>query len=180
MLCLPLKKLNGYLFSINPERVKPTIRAKVIAYQDECFAVLHDYFHHGAAINPRNQKPKQIPDQTNALKKAKDKIDRLISERDALANAAASEKRFSKQWEGIAKMSVEAHAVVVSLYKGAVARLCEKKRGRGGADGIFADKLLICTRPGKCVWGCTPEFCLDYPSVLGDTRRAQLGNYMIQ
>ncbi len=53
MFCIPLKKLNGWLFSINPEKVKPEIREKVVAYQEECFAVLHDYWTKGYAVNPR-------------------------------------------------------------------------------------------------------------------------------
>ncbi|EKD7432533.1 hypothetical protein K9U00_06960 [Escherichia coli] len=36
MLCIPLKKLNGWLFSINPEKVRADIRDKLIQYQDEC------------------------------------------------------------------------------------------------------------------------------------------------
>ncbi|EPK1682136.1 phage antirepressor N-terminal domain-containing protein [Klebsiella aerogenes] len=49
-LCLPLKKLNGWLFSINPEKVRADIRDKLIQYQEECFTVLHDYWTKGAAI----------------------------------------------------------------------------------------------------------------------------------
>lgn len=45
MLCIPLRKLNGWLFTINPEKVKPEIRERVIQYQEECFEVLHDYWH---------------------------------------------------------------------------------------------------------------------------------------
>ncbi|MEZ7027267.1 antirepressor protein Ant [Klebsiella pneumoniae] len=50
MLCLPLKKLNGWLFSINPEKVRADIRDKLIQYQEECFTVLHDYWTKGAAV----------------------------------------------------------------------------------------------------------------------------------
>lgn len=52
LLCLPLKKLNGWLFSINPEKVRADIRDKLIQYQEECFTVLHDYWTKGAAIRP--------------------------------------------------------------------------------------------------------------------------------
>lgn len=52
MLCLPLKKLNGWLFSINPEKVRADIRDKLIQYQEECFTVLHDYWTKGAAVRP--------------------------------------------------------------------------------------------------------------------------------
>lgn len=55
MLCMPLRKLNGWLFSINPAKVKESIRGKLIAYQEECFAVLHDYWAKGVAVNPRKQ-----------------------------------------------------------------------------------------------------------------------------
>lgn len=53
MLCIPLRKLNGWLFSINPSRVKASIRGKLIEYQEECFAALHDYWTKGVAVNPR-------------------------------------------------------------------------------------------------------------------------------
>lgn len=53
LLCLPLKKLNGWLFSINPEKVRSDIRDKLIQYQEECFTVLHDYWNKGEATNPR-------------------------------------------------------------------------------------------------------------------------------
>lgn len=53
MLCLPLKKLNGWLFSINPVKVKVDIRDKLMQYQEECFAVLHDYWTKGQALNPK-------------------------------------------------------------------------------------------------------------------------------
>ncbi len=51
MLCIPLKKLNGYLFSINPEKVHERIRDKVVLYQEECFKTLYDYFTKGFALN---------------------------------------------------------------------------------------------------------------------------------
>ncbi len=55
MVCIPLKKLNGWLFSINPEKVAEGIRDRVIAYQEECFQALYDYWHKGISLNPRKQ-----------------------------------------------------------------------------------------------------------------------------
>lgn len=43
MLCLPLSKIAGFLYSINPSKVKPELRERVITYQEECDEVL---FHH--------------------------------------------------------------------------------------------------------------------------------------
>lgn len=44
MICLPLDMLNGWLFGIDANRVKPEIKDRVIAYQRECFKVLADHF----------------------------------------------------------------------------------------------------------------------------------------
>ena len=72
LLCLPLKKLNGWLFSINPEKVRADIRDKLIQYQEECFTVLHDYWTKGEVKNPRKAKKslpgKITPEQQEAIK----------------------------------------------------------------------------------------------------------------
>lgn len=60
LLCIPQKKLNGWLFSINPEKVRADIRDKLIQYQEECFSVLHDYWTKGHVVNPRKAK-KALP-----------------------------------------------------------------------------------------------------------------------
>lgn len=46
MLCLPLNYLNGWLFGIHPDRVKPEVREKLLAYQLDCHQVLADAFVH--------------------------------------------------------------------------------------------------------------------------------------
>jgi hypothetical protein len=43
-LMLPVKFLNGWLFGIDSNRVKPEIRDRLIAYQTECFEVLANHF----------------------------------------------------------------------------------------------------------------------------------------
>ena len=50
---IPLSKLNGWLFSINPNKVKPEVKQKLIEYKKECFNVLNSYFNNGIAINHR-------------------------------------------------------------------------------------------------------------------------------
>jgi hypothetical protein len=44
MFCIPLEQINGWLFSINPNKVPDTVRPKLIAYQQECFQVLYKHF----------------------------------------------------------------------------------------------------------------------------------------
>ena len=46
-LCLPLDYLNGWLFGINAERVRPELRERVIRYQENCYHVLAAAFREG-------------------------------------------------------------------------------------------------------------------------------------
>jgi len=52
MLCLPLKKLPAWLYSISPNKVKPELRDKIIRYQNECDDALWDYWSKGSATRP--------------------------------------------------------------------------------------------------------------------------------
>jgi len=52
MLCLPLRKLPGWLYSISPAKVRPDIRPKLERYQEECDEVLWRYWNEGVAVNP--------------------------------------------------------------------------------------------------------------------------------
>lgn len=72
MTCLALRKLNGWLQTISPNKVKPEIRANVIRYQEECDDVLYEYWTNGEVKNPRKTKKslpgKITPDQQEAIK----------------------------------------------------------------------------------------------------------------
>ena len=52
-LCMPLRKLPGWLMTIQPSRLKPEIREKASAFQNECDDVLWNYWTKGIAVNPR-------------------------------------------------------------------------------------------------------------------------------
>lgn len=53
MLCLPLDYINGFLFGINANRVKPELRERLITYQRECYQVLSAAFLDPAAAVER-------------------------------------------------------------------------------------------------------------------------------
>ncbi|EXS28381.1 antirepressor domain protein [Acinetobacter sp. 742879] len=53
MICLLLRKLPAWFYSIMPGKVKPEIRDTVIMYQQECDDVLWNYWIQGHAINKR-------------------------------------------------------------------------------------------------------------------------------
>ncbi len=44
MVCLPLRKLPGWLYSISPNKVAPELRDKIIQYQEECDDALWRYW----------------------------------------------------------------------------------------------------------------------------------------
>jgi hypothetical protein len=50
MLAMPVRKLQLWLNTINPNKVAPAIRPKVERYQAESAIALHDYWTKGAAF----------------------------------------------------------------------------------------------------------------------------------
>jgi len=53
VVCLPLRKLAGWLHTINVGKVRLELREKVARYQDECDDVLYQYWTKGEVVNPR-------------------------------------------------------------------------------------------------------------------------------
>lgn len=58
MICLPLKKLFGWMMTISPNKVKPEIKETIIKYQDECDDVLWDYW--TGKLNARQQASEKL------------------------------------------------------------------------------------------------------------------------
>lgn len=54
MACIPLRKLAGWLSSLEPSRIKvAAVREKIELFQDECDNALWQYWNDGTARNPR-------------------------------------------------------------------------------------------------------------------------------
>ncbi|OOF43033.1 ATPase [Rodentibacter trehalosifermentans] len=87
-VCLPLHYLNGWLFGVNPSRVKPEIKAKLIEYQKDCYEVLWDYWTLGVA------KWEDIRQQREELEE----------------NESESKKRGSEAGRALQKRKKEKHA----------------------------------------------------------------------
>lgn len=73
-ICLPLRKLPGWLMTIQPTRVKPEVRDTIIAYQNECDEVLWQYWQQGKAENPRFAPPQTF---AQALRLAAEQQERI-------------------------------------------------------------------------------------------------------
>lgn len=87
---MPLKKLNGWLFSINPEKVRSDLKEKVIQYQEECFEALYNYWYHGKAER------KTTTDERTGLRQA---VSQLVSKKGLIYSDAYSfiHQRFNVQ-----------------------------------------------------------------------------------
>lgn len=91
-ICLPLRKLPGWLMTIQPTRVKPEIRETVIAYQNECDDALWDYWTKGHA----ERKPSTPQSFADALQLAADQ-QRLIEQQAAQIEAQRPAVAFHEQ-----------------------------------------------------------------------------------
>ncbi|OSI06794.1 P22_AR N-terminal domain [Neisseria animaloris] len=77
--CLPIEYLNGWLFGIDANRVKPEIRERLLQYQDECFKVLNAHFNRPIQ-QPRIQPPsvaEQLPTRNELYQVIQMLADRL-------------------------------------------------------------------------------------------------------
>lgn len=79
MLCLPLRKLAGWMYSINPNKVAEHLRDKVRQYQDECDDALWDYWTKGSAV--RGGEGANTGQQLSAINTHLKLLDRLEVER---------------------------------------------------------------------------------------------------
>ena len=69
VFCIPLSKLNGWLFSINPNKVKPEVRQKLIDYKNECFDVLYQHFNQKADTHQLERENVELKRALNRLLK---------------------------------------------------------------------------------------------------------------
>lgn len=74
-LCIPYEKLNGWLFSINHNRVGANIKDKLIEYKEECFDVLYKHFN--KTTQPQHPTHHQIIGYKSQLSQKDKKIAQL-------------------------------------------------------------------------------------------------------
>lgn len=84
MVCLPVKFVYGWLFTINPGKVAPEARAKVEAYSLECYEALYNHFHNSLA--------KQLDTNAAEIEQLKALNDAISREKAAKADKAKAEK----------------------------------------------------------------------------------------
>lgn len=73
-VCMPVRKLPGYLSSIHPSKVKPEIADRVVAFQNECDDVLWQYWSEGRSVPVRAHGRRQPQPAKQATKSLEDKV----------------------------------------------------------------------------------------------------------
>lgn len=87
MLCMPIKKLNGWLFSINPNKVRADLKERLENYQEECFLALWDYWTEGVARRD------EVKNKLALWKQKKAEYTQRAGERGKLLQQCKSEKQ---------------------------------------------------------------------------------------
>jgi hypothetical protein len=64
MICLPLRKLPGWLMTVHPGKVREEIREKIVMYQNECDDVLWAYWTKGKAEQADDSEPSSVLERT--------------------------------------------------------------------------------------------------------------------
>lgn len=115
-VCLPLDKLNGWLFGIHANRAKPELRERLIQYQRECFDVLARHF--GAATESRPYAV--LPGQTLSAEQA-DELRRLLTDAAAKLPHAQQGSFLQRGWSKLkSHFGVPYRQIPASQYSEAV------------------------------------------------------------
>lgn len=91
MICIPIKKLNGWLFSLNPNKVRADLKTRLENYQEECFLALWDYWTEGVARRD------EVKNKLAAWQTKKEEYKTAASERGKALNACKKEKSALEQ-----------------------------------------------------------------------------------
>jgi hypothetical protein len=119
MTCIPMHFLNGWLFTIDENKVKPEAREKLIAYKLECYKVLH---HHFFIV------PKKLEAETRSeyqLIQRNKEIDSLVRDIDAAFDQ-------TKEGKERAKLKLE--------KKNNIDKISNIRHGKFGQLGLFEEE----------------------------------------
>ena len=154
MLCLPLEFLNGWLFGVSAQRVKPELRERVITYQRECYKVLSDAFQktrrEETAVTPNIAALQQVKALGQALiNLAQEQIEqeiRLSHTEQRLDEAVVVVGDLSRRVEAVEselgdpqRTVTPAQAANVSQAVKAVAMALSKASGRNEYGGVYGE-----------------------------------------
>jgi phage antirepressor YoqD-like protein len=87
VVCIPARKLAGFLATINYRKVRNSLRPKILAYQKECDKALNDYWTKGRAVNPRQEERKLPTTFAESLRMLANEVELTTALKQQLAEA---------------------------------------------------------------------------------------------
>ncbi len=150
MLCLPLEFINGFLFGINPKRVKPEVKENLIRYQMECYRVLADAFlQQGTAVSNTEASLIQVREMGLAIARmAEEQIefDRRLNKTETRLDQAAIivgdvRKRLTAVEQKLTNNTAvtDEQASQISQAVKSIAMLLEQQSGRNEFQGVYGE-----------------------------------------
>lgn len=150
-VCLPLDYLNGWLFGINADRIKPEIRERLIRYQKECYRVLARAFVKESAgdVSPAAATLLQVREMGRAIMQmAEEQLEferRLTTTEGRLERAAGVYGDLTRRVTALEQKASPATAVTeeqasqVSQAVKAVALELGRQSGRNEFGGVYGE-----------------------------------------
>lgn len=77
-ICMPLRKLAGWLMTIYPKKVKPELRDTILKYQNECDDVLWQYWTEGKVTRKAEAAPTEPPQLPCATKAQREPLIKAV------------------------------------------------------------------------------------------------------
>lgn len=181
-MCIPLRKLNGWLFSINPDKVLPIMRKTVIDYQEECFHALYDYWH-----GKKEEKAVAIPDFGDPVAAARAWADAKEGELKAQLALKEAEPKiaFAEHMEKTPdSISVRQFAIILNKkgYKTGRTRLFEKfiEKGWTTKEWIGGSEVNIPLQHTMDYgWFEFSEYTMDSKNGKGESKKRLCGKLLV-
>lgn len=151
MICLPLDYISGFLFGINPSRVKPELKERVIRYRRECYKVLAEAFKDGRLTTDRtldellqaDSPAAQAYKMANAIMKMAQQQLLLESQVETHSELLGEHTQRIEQLElsvGVSNRQVSPEqAMQISQAVKAVALELGKRSGRNEYGGVYGE-----------------------------------------
>lgn len=138
MQCLSLDYLNGWLFGINANRVKESVRDRLIRYQEECYVVLRDAFQEPTGPDALTQ-VEQLGHALITLAREQREFDRrLDSTQDELEDVKRRVVVLEDRLSPGASITEEQASQISQAVK-AVAMELSRQSGRNEYGGVYGE-----------------------------------------
>lgn len=95
-ICIPIRKLAAFLYSIDADRVRPDLRDKVLMYQNECDEVLWNYWTKGVAVNDRTLAGVILVNKDKYVELLEEQNRLLRLEQTVMVQQASTRKNFTQ------------------------------------------------------------------------------------